>query len=73
MAIEIFGFLAAGAMVLCYALEARSHGYVLAFAAACAAAALYAMLIGSRPFAALEALWSVVAARRWWQLRSSDS
>ena len=73
MVVEIFGFLAAGTMVVLYALEARSHGYVLAFAAACAAAALYATLIGSRPFAALEALWSVVAARRWWLLRASDS
>ncbi len=69
MALEIFGICAVSAMVLMYALEDRSHFFVLGFAAACAAASLYAILIQSWPFAAVEALWSVIAVRRWLHIR----
>ena len=65
MATEIFGICAVSAMVLTYALEERSPLFVLGFAAACIAASLYAVLIQSWPFAAVEALWSIVAVRRW--------
>ena len=65
MIIEAFGFLSVSAMVLFYALEARSPTYVLAFSASCLSAAAYAALIGSWPFAAVESLWSVVAFKRW--------
>ena len=65
MATELFGFLAVTAMVVTYALEQRSHWFVLAFAASCAAASLYAVLIQSWPFAAVEGVWAIVAFRRW--------
>jgi hypothetical protein len=42
---------------------------VLGFAASCAAASLYAALIHSWPFAAVESVWVVVALRRWARLR----
>ena len=71
MAIEIFGICAVGTMVLMYALEERSHLFVLGFAAACVAASLYAVLIQSWPFAVVEALWSIIAFRRWLNLHSS--
>ncbi len=69
MAVEAFGFLAVISMVVLYALEERSHGYVLGFAVSCAAAALYALLIRSWPFAAVEGVWALVALRRWWRVR----
>jgi len=62
--LEVFGSLAAAAMVLCYALEERGPGFTLAFAMSCGLAAVYAFTIGSWPFFALEAVWAVVAARR---------
>ena len=65
MATELFGSLAVAAMVTTYALEQRSHIFVLAFAASCAAASLYALLIHSWPFAVVEGVWAVVALRRW--------
>lgn len=71
MVVEIFGLCAVSAMVLMYALEDRSHFFVLGFAAACATASLYAILIQSWPFAAVEAVWSIIAVRRWLRLRSS--
>lgn len=65
MATEVFGFLAVASMVITYALEQWSHIYVLGFAASCAAASLYAVLIQSWPFAAVEGVWAFVALRRW--------
>jgi hypothetical protein len=61
----ILGSLAVGAMLLTYALEERSHWFVLGFAAACASASTYGFLIEAWPFAAIEAVWAVVALRRW--------
>jgi Flp pilus assembly protein TadB len=54
-------------MLVTYALEERSHWFVLAFAGACASASTYGVLIEAWPFAAIEAVWSLVALRRWWR------
>jgi len=56
-------------MLVTYALEERSHWFVLGFAGACAAASTYGFLIGAWPFAAIEAVWCAVALRRWWRRR----
>ena len=61
-----FGLFAVTAMLVSYALEDRSPWYVLAFAASCALGSLYGFLQGAWPFGLVEAVWSVVAARRWW-------
>jgi hypothetical protein len=68
-AVTIFGLFAVSAMLVCYALEGRSHWYVLAFAAACTLGAAYGFLQGAWPFALLEAIWSMVALRRWFSGR----
>jgi hypothetical protein len=62
--IELFGAAAASAMVVCYALEERGPGFTLAFAASCAAAAGYALAIGSWPFFVVEGIWAGIAVRR---------
>jgi hypothetical protein len=69
MATEIFGFLAVTVMLIAYTLEHKSRVYVLVFALGCAAAAVYAAMIHSWPFAAVEAIWCGVALRRWRQRR----
>ncbi|HKC11678.1 MAG TPA: hypothetical protein VKI41_06435 [Vicinamibacteria bacterium] len=60
-----FGLVAVTAMLVTYALEKRSHWFILAFAASCALASAYGFLQGSWPFGVIEAIWSVVAFRRW--------
>jgi hypothetical protein len=55
-------------MLVCYALEARSHWFVLAFAGACALASLYGVLQGAWSFGVIEAVWALVALRRWQRL-----
>ncbi|MEA2737550.1 MAG: hypothetical protein QOH05_857 [Acetobacteraceae bacterium] len=67
--LTLFGLFAVSAMLLCYALEARSHWFILAFAGACMLGSAYGFLQGAWPFGAVEAIWSVVAARRWWSTR----
>ena len=65
-ALTAFGLLAVTAMLIFYALEDRSSWYILAFAAACALGSVYGFLQGAWPFGLVEAIWALVAARRWW-------
>ena len=64
--LSIFGLVAVSAMLVSYALEKRSHWYILVFAATCALGSAYGFLQGAWPFGIVEAVWSIVAARRWW-------
>jgi hypothetical protein len=68
--LTVFGLFAVTAMLVCYALEKRSPWFVLAFAASCVLASIYGFLQGASPFGMVEAVWSLVAARRWWRARS---
>ena len=65
--LTLFGLFAVTAMLVCYALESRSPWFILAFAGACALGSAYGLLQGAWPFGAVEAIWAVVAARRWWK------
>jgi hypothetical protein len=61
-----FGLFAVTAMLVCYALEARGRVFILAFAGACALGSIYGFMQGAWPFGVVEAIWAVVALRRWW-------
>jgi hypothetical protein len=61
-----FGLFAVTAMLVTYALENRSLWFVLAFAASCALGSAYGFLQGAWPFGVVEAIWSLVALRRWY-------
>jgi hydroxyethylthiazole kinase-like sugar kinase family protein len=67
--ITAIGALSAVVMLVAYALERRHPRFVLVFACGCALASVYAAGIGSALFAALEAVWAAVAARRYAVLR----
>ena len=60
-----FGLLAVTAMLVFYAMEDRSHWFILAFAGACAMGSAYGFLQGAWPFGIIEAIWAMVALRRW--------
>jgi hypothetical protein len=60
-----FGVFALTAMMVFYALEDRGSGFVLAFAGACALASVYGFLQGAWPFGVVEAIWTLVAIKRW--------
>ena len=61
-----FGLFSVTAMLIFYALEARSPWYILGFAVACVLGSVYGFLQGAWPFGLVEAIWALVAARRWW-------
>jgi len=65
--LSIFGLIAVTLMLVFYALERRSRWYVLAFSGACALGSAYGFLQGAWPFGIVEAVWSVIAVRRWWR------
>jgi hypothetical protein len=63
--LTLFGLFAVTAMLVTYALEKRSRWFVLAFAASCALGSVYGFLQGAWPFGIVEAIWALVALRRW--------
>ena len=71
-ALTVFGLFAVSAMLLCYAMEARSPWWTLAFAGACVLGSAYGFLQGAWPFGMVEAIWAAVAARRW-RIRAKSS
>ena len=68
-ALTVFGLFAVTAMMVCYALEQRSHWYTLGFAAACGLGSVYGFLQGAWPFGVVEAVWMVVAFHKWVRTR----
>ena len=62
-----FGLFTVTAMVVTYAFEPRNPGFILAFAGACVLGSLYGFLQGAWPFGLVEAIWALVAVRRWWR------
>ncbi len=66
-----YGVTALVFMMTMYALESRGNGYVLAFAVGCALSSVYGFLSGAWPFGVVEAIWTVIAARRWYRQRQT--
>ena len=69
--ITLYGVVAVTFMMVMYALEGRGRGFILAFAAGCLLSSLYGFLSGAWPFGVVEAIWAVIAAHRWWQVRGA--
>lgn len=69
--LSLFGLFAVTAMLVCYAFEARSPWFILAFAVACVLGSVYGFLQGAWPFGIVEAVWACVALWRWRTARQS--
>ncbi len=63
--LTLFGSVAVAIMFLSYWLEPRSKWFVLVFAGASAATAVYSVLVEAYPITVIEALWSLVALQRF--------
>jgi hypothetical protein len=66
-AITIYGVLAVTFMMVMYALESRHRGFILGFAIGCLLSSSYGFLAGTWPFGVVEAVWSLIALRRYLQ------
>jgi hypothetical protein len=65
--LTIYGACAVTFMMLMYALESRHRRFVLAFAVGCALSSSYGFLSGTWPFGVVEAIWTLIALRRYRQ------
>ncbi len=63
--LTLYGACAVTFMMCMYALEARDRRFVLAFALGCALSSSYGFLSGTWPFGAVEAVWSLIALKRY--------
>ncbi len=63
--LTIFGLIAVSLMLIFYALEDRGAWAILGFASACALGSTYGFLQGAWPFGVVEAIWTLVALRRF--------
>jgi len=59
-------------MLVFYALEDRAPVFILCFAVSCAASSTYGFLQGAWPFGVVEAVWTLVALRRWRRRKGAD-
>jgi hypothetical protein len=64
-AITVYGVCAVSFMMVMYALERRGRRFILLFAVGCLLSSAYGFLSGAWPFGVVEALWSVIALRRF--------
>jgi hypothetical protein len=63
--LTVIGVVVLSFMMLMYALEHRGPTFVAAFAAGCALSSAYGFASGAWPFGVVEAIWCVVAVRRY--------
>ena len=63
--VTVYGVVAVTFMMSMYALERRGRAYILAFSLGCVLSSVYGFASGAWPFGVVEAVWSVVAVRRW--------
>ena len=71
--LTLFGSIAVSIMMLAYWLEARSRWYVLVFAGASAATAVYSGLVEAYPITVIEALWALVALQRFFRRHGEEA
>jgi hypothetical protein len=69
--LTLYGACAVTFMMVMYALEARGRRFVLAFSLGCALSSSYGFLAGTWPFGVVEAIWALVALRRYQQAEPS--
>jgi hypothetical protein len=70
-AITVYGVCAVSFMMVMYALERRGRRFIVLFAVGCLLSSAYGFLSGAWPFGVVEAVWSVIAFRRFRHAGSS--
>jgi hypothetical protein len=65
LSLTVYGVAALTFMMAMYSLEQRHPRFILAFAVGCLLASSYGFMSGAWPFGVVEAVWCVVALRRY--------
>lgn len=63
--LTLFGLFSVSLMLIFYALESRSHWFILGFCFSCGLGSIYGFLQGAWPFGLVEAIWAIVAFKKW--------
>jgi hypothetical protein len=63
--LTLYGIAALTFMMTMYALEDRGDNFIALFALGCGLSSLYGFLSGAWPFGVVEAIWCVIALRRY--------
>ena len=63
--LTVYGVCALTFMMVMYALERRDPKFIFWFGVGCALSSVYGFWAGAWPFGAVEAIWCVVAMRRY--------
>jgi hypothetical protein len=63
--LSIFGLVAVIISLICYALEVKSHWWVLGFAISCIFCAIYGFMQGAWPIGVAEIVWCGVSLHKW--------
>jgi hypothetical protein len=66
--LTVYGIIVLTFMMVMYALEGRGRWFVFAFAVGCALSSSYGFASGAWPFGVIEAIWCVIALRRFHRL-----
>lgn len=67
--LTLFGLFSVSLMLIFYALEDRSHWFIFGFCLACGLGSIYGFLQGAWPFGIVEAIWAMVAFKKWMKNR----
>ncbi len=63
--LSAFGLLSVTLMLAFYTLESKNHWFILGFSFSCALGSIYGFLQGAWPFGLVEAIWTLIAFRKW--------
>jgi hypothetical protein len=63
--LTVYGVCALTFMMVMYMLERRGRRFVLLFALGCLLSSIYGFLASAWPFGVIEAIWCVIALRRF--------
>ncbi|OGT30867.1 MAG: hypothetical protein A3E87_07755 [Gammaproteobacteria bacterium RIFCSPHIGHO2_12_FULL_35_23] len=69
--LSFFGLISVSLMLVFYAFEERGHWFIFGFALSCGLGSLYGFLQGAWPFGIIEAIWTVVALKKWFKAYKS--
>jgi hypothetical protein len=68
----VYGASALSFMMLMYWLERRGSVFILGFSLGCLLSSIYGFLAGTWPFGVIEAVWCVIALRRYAGARAQE-
>ncbi len=69
--LNIYGSIVVTAMMAFYAVESRSVVFTLFFGLMCIGTSLYGFMAGTWPFGVIEAVWAIIAFRKYVKARAT--